>query len=41
MTQDWKPILERLDELIVRLDRVLPPAAREPEWKSATAFRWR
>ena len=38
---DWKPVLDRLDELIARLDRVLPPAHTGPDWKAATAFRWR
>jgi len=38
---DWKPVLDRLDELIARLDRVLPPAQTGPDWKAATAFRWR
>jgi hypothetical protein len=38
---DWKPVLDRLDELIARLDRVLPPAQSGPDWKAATAFRWR
>jgi predicted AAA+ superfamily ATPase len=40
MTQDWKPLLDRLDGLIARLDRLAPPAAREPDWKAA-AYRWR
>ena len=38
---DWKPVLDRLDDLIARLDRVLPPANPGPDWKAATAFRWR
>ncbi|HUP29625.1 MAG TPA: ATP-binding protein [Usitatibacter sp.] len=41
MTTDWKPVLERLDLLLERLERVLPPATREPDWKAAHAFRWR
>jgi len=40
MTQDWKPLLDRLDGLIARLDRLAPPAARDPDWKAA-AYRWR
>jgi uncharacterized protein len=38
---DWKPLLDRLDDLIARLDRVLPAAPSGPDWKSAHAFRWR
>jgi hypothetical protein len=41
MTPDWKPVLDRLDTLLAQLDRLVPPSAREPEWKAATAFRWR
>jgi predicted AAA+ superfamily ATPase len=41
MTADWKPVLDRLDLLLAQLDRFVPPSAREPEWKAATAFRWR
>jgi predicted AAA+ superfamily ATPase len=38
---DWKPLLDRLDLLLERLDRMMPAATREPDWKAATAFRWR
>ena len=38
---DWKPLLDRLDALVERLDRFAPAATREPDWKAATAFRWR
>jgi len=41
MTNDWKPVLDRLDTLLERLDRILPAAEPAPDWKSATAFRWR
>ena len=41
MKDDWKPVLDRIDDLIRRLDRVLPPAQSGPDWKAATAFRWR
>ena len=40
MTGEWKPIAARMDRLLERLERLLPPAAGEPDWK-ATAFRWR
>ena len=41
MKDDWKPLLERLDALLERLDRLAPGAGREPDWKRARAFRWR
>ena len=41
MKDEWKPLLERLDGLLARLERFVPPAAGEPDWKAATAFRWR
>ena len=41
MTTDWKPLLERLDALLERIDRMAPGAPRAPDWSKATAFRWR
>jgi predicted AAA+ superfamily ATPase len=41
MKEDWKPVLERLDALIARLDRVLPAERAAPDWKGAIALRWR
>jgi len=40
MTGDWKRVADRLEGLLERFERLLPPAAAEPDWK-ATAFRWR
>ncbi len=40
MTDEWKRIADRLDKLLERFERLLPPATAEPDWK-ATAFRWR
>jgi predicted AAA+ superfamily ATPase len=40
MTDAWKRIADRLDDLAVRLEKLLPPAAMEPDWK-AHALRWR
>jgi len=34
-------IAERLEELMGRLERLLPPASAAPDWKASTAFRWR
>jgi hypothetical protein len=34
-------IADRLDELALRLERLLPPASAAPEWGASTAFRWR
>jgi uncharacterized protein len=41
MKDDWKPVLDRLDGLLARLERFVPQAGAEPDWKAATAFRWR
>ena len=41
MSDEWKRIADRLDDLVERLDRILPPSAREPDWKAGSAFRWR
>ncbi len=41
MKDEFKPILDRLDALIERLDRVMPPAPPAPDFRNATAFRWR
>jgi len=40
MSDAWKRIADRLDDLAVRLEKLLPPAATEPDWK-AHALRWR
>ena len=40
MTDPLKRIADRLDELAERLEKLLPPATAEPDWKSH-AFRWR
>ena len=41
MNDDWKRLAGRLEELLARVERLLPAAGGEPDWKSATAFRWR
>ena len=40
MSGDWKPVLERLERVLERVEGLLP-AARAPDWKAGTAFRWR
>ena len=40
MTDAWKRIADRVDELAARIEKLLPPASGEPDWK-AQAFRWR
>ncbi len=40
MTDPLKRIADRLDLLADRLEKLLPPATAEPDWKSH-AFRWR
>jgi len=40
MSDPWKRIADRLDDIAARIERLLPPAAAEPDWK-AHAFRWR
>jgi predicted AAA+ superfamily ATPase len=40
MSDPLERIADRLDELAARLERLLPPASAEPDWK-AHALRWR
>ncbi len=40
MSDQWKRIADRLDEIATSLERLLPPASAEPDWK-AHAYRWR
>ena len=41
MTDDWKRIADRLDAFLARVERLLPPAPGEPDWKAGAAYRWR
>src|SRR5258705_5614886 len=41
MSADWNRLAQRLEELVARLERLVPLAeSHEPDWK-AQAFRWR
>jgi hypothetical protein len=40
MSDQWKRIADRLDDLAASIERLLPRAAAEPDWK-AHAYRWR
>jgi uncharacterized protein len=41
MSDELKRIADRLEELLARIDRFLPPGAEGPDWKATQAFRWR
>lgn len=41
MSADWDRLAGKLEALVDRLEGILPPAHPEPDWKAATAFRWR
>lgn len=38
---DWDKLCERADRLLDHLEKFLPPAQPDPDWKTAIAFRWR
>ena len=40
MSAEWKPLLDRLEAFLSRVEHLLPPSAEAVDWK-ATAFRWR
>jgi len=37
----WKALIERLEGLVARIERLVPATAGEPDWRAGTAFRWR
>ena len=41
MSDDWKRIADRLEAFLARVERLLPAAAGEPDWKAGSAYRWR
>jgi len=40
MSADWNRLAQRLDDLVARLERLVPAEAPAPDWK-AHAYRWR
>ncbi len=40
MTQALEPLLERAESILRRLEHILPPAPKEPDWNNAIAYRW-
>ena len=41
MDQRMKQFLHRAENLISRIEELLPPSTQEPDWASAIAFAWR
>ena len=40
MTQALEPLLERAESILRRLEHILPPVPKEPDWNHAIAYRW-
>ena len=40
-TQQLASFLARAEKLLERIEPLLPPASSAPDWRAATAFRWR
>jgi predicted AAA+ superfamily ATPase len=38
---DWNKLYTRAENLLSRLEGLLPGEKPEPDWNSAVAFRWR
>jgi len=41
MSDTWKRLADRLDEILGRIERLVPAGGDALDWKSANAFRWR
>ena len=41
MSDDWKGLAARLEALSRQLERLLPPAQPDLDWKAGRAYRWR
>lgn len=38
---NFEHLLKRTEQLVARLEQLLPPAAASPDWSASAAFRWR
>ena len=38
---EWERIIEKLDRILDRAERILPQSPEPPDWSAATAYRWR
>ncbi|KPK34821.1 MAG: AAA family ATPase [Betaproteobacteria bacterium SG8_40] len=38
---DWERIVDKLENLLDRAERILPQPPEAPDWAAATAYRWR
>jgi len=41
MNDDLKPLLQRAESLLARIEALFPPLEPDPDWKKITAARWR
>ena len=38
---DWEPVFRKLNQLLERVERLVPQPPAAPDWKASTAYRWR
>jgi len=38
---DWEPVFRKLEQILDRVERMLPQRPEPPDWKASTAYRWR
>jgi uncharacterized protein len=41
MSDELKPLLQRAESLLARIEALFPPVEPDPDWKKITAARWR
>jgi predicted AAA+ superfamily ATPase len=41
MNDDLKPLIDRAESLLARVEALFPPVEPDPDWKKVTAARWR